>query len=175
MEAVLYKRHPVYSYLFCSNNGDIWSLKRNKFLIAKNTDGRSCIWVSKDKKELGYRLVWESHVGKIPESLEINHINGISSDDRLCNLEAITHQENMAHASAIGLIRPKYGTASGNAKLTEMQAIEIILSVNISSFKLCKLYGVSASTIRTVRNGGGWKHLDKFREEARLKKKVFAK
>jgi hypothetical protein len=172
MESVLYKRHPIYTHLFCGDNGYIWSTKRCKFLTGKLTDGRSFIWISKAKKELGYRLVWETHVGKICHNKEINHINGISSDDRLENLEAVSHLENMRHAYALGLIRPKHGTASGNAKLTEDQAIEIIMNTKMTSFELCKNYGVSASTIRTVRNGGGWKHLDKYREEARLVKKI---
>lgn len=171
MESVLYKRHPTHTHLFCGSNGEIWSTKRCRFLTAKSRYGRSQIWINKHRKELGYRLVWESHIGKIPINMEINHINGISSDDRLENLEAISHLENMRHAYALGLIRPKHGTASGNAKLTEEQAIEIIMNTRMTSFELCKNYGVSASTIRTVRNGGGWRHLDKYREEALLKKK----
>lgn len=166
MESVLYKRHPIHTHLFCGNNGMIWSTKTCKFLVAKNKDGRSCIWINKNKKELGYRLVWESHIGKIPKDLEINHINGISSDDGLENLEAISHLENMRHAFSTGLVRPKHGTASGNAKLTENQAIEIILNKEATSFELGKLYGVSASTIRTVMNGGGWKHLDNIRKDS---------
>jgi len=165
METVLYKRHPTHAHLFCGNNGLIWSTKRSKFLITKNTDGRTCIYINKHKKALGYRLVWESHVGNIESDKEINHINGIPSDDRLVNLEAVSHRENMLHAYSLGLSSQKHGAASRNAKITEEQAIEIISNKDATSFELCKLYEVSASTIRTVRNGGGWKHLDHIRRK----------
>jgi len=34
-EVVLYKRHPEYSFLFCGNNGDIYSFMKNRAHLLK--------------------------------------------------------------------------------------------------------------------------------------------
>lgn len=43
------------------------------------------------------------HPGVNIDDLVINHINGIKGDDRLTNLEWVTHQGNLIHASKMGL------------------------------------------------------------------------
>ena len=48
--------------------------------------------------KLGHLLVWEAFRGKT-EGMVINHINGNKQDNRLINLEEVTHQENMLKAA----------------------------------------------------------------------------
>lgn len=48
---------------------------------------------------LGQVLVWEAFNGKKNPGNVINHINGNKHDNRLSNLEEVTHQENMVKAS----------------------------------------------------------------------------
>ena len=43
---------------------------------------------------------WGEHKGQ-----EVNHINADKSDNRLCNLEIVTHRDNMKHAGAYGLMK----------------------------------------------------------------------
>ena len=42
-----------------------------------------------------HKIVYESFNGKLSEGLEIDHINSDSKDNRLCNLQAITHEGNL--------------------------------------------------------------------------------
>jgi hypothetical protein len=57
--------------------------------------------------------MWESFNGRIQGRLEINHKNLDRADNRLDNLEIVTHQQNIQHAidayKAKGLLRAVKG------------------------------------------------------------------
>ena len=42
-----------------------------------------------------HRLVWENFVGPIPEGYVVDHINNDKKDNRLENLQLLTHKENV--------------------------------------------------------------------------------
>lgn len=57
--------------------------------------------LSKDGKPAQHRvhrLVWEAFNGAIPGRLEVNHRNLVRDDNRLENLELLTHRQNVQHA-----------------------------------------------------------------------------
>jgi hypothetical protein len=45
-----------------------------------------------------HRIVWETFNGRIEGRLEINHKDLDRSNNRLVNLEVVTHQQNLQHA-----------------------------------------------------------------------------
>lgn len=53
-----------------------------------------------------HQLVMEAFVGPCPEGLEINHIDGSRDNNRLDNLEYITHGANIKHAYTLGKRKP---------------------------------------------------------------------
>lgn len=44
-----------------------------------------------------HRAIWETFNGPIPKSMEIDHKHGDRSDNRLSELQCVTHIENMAN------------------------------------------------------------------------------
>ena len=69
-----------------------------KFLI--NKGGYNTVVLTKNRKQkrfLVHRLVAESFLKKDCSDTEVNHINGIKTDNRVCNLEWCTRSENQRH------------------------------------------------------------------------------
>lgn len=64
-------------------------------------------------------------IGEKPDGLEIDHINGIKTDNRLENLEYVTRSENVKRAFKLGLMTPKRGELNGMAKLTSQDVADI--------------------------------------------------
>lgn len=48
-------------------------------------------------QKLVHRMVWEAFNGEIPARLEVNHKDLDKTNNRLDNLELLTHQENLIH------------------------------------------------------------------------------
>jgi hypothetical protein len=69
----------------------------------------------KPKKKGVHRIVWEAFNGPIPDRLEVNHINLNRNDNRLENLELLTHQENVKHAFDIYRQDPNSRQPKGKA------------------------------------------------------------
>ena len=46
------------------------------------------------KRFYTHRFIWEMHYGKIPDGLQIDHINGIRDDNRIENLQLLTTKKN---------------------------------------------------------------------------------
>ncbi|EPU3949756.1 HNH endonuclease [Klebsiella michiganensis] len=47
------------------------------------------------KRYLLHRIIWELHNGPIPDGMEIDHIDGEKTNNRLSNLRLATHQQNL--------------------------------------------------------------------------------
>jgi hypothetical protein len=73
---------------------------------------------------LAHRLVWRYQGKPIPEGEEVNHDNGIKSDNKPGNLECMTRSENVKHAHRTGLIDQR-GQRNPAAKLSDDQVSEI--------------------------------------------------
>ena len=108
-----------------------------------------------------HSLVMSAFVGQCPRGLQINHKNGIKTDNRLENLEYITPRENIRH-SIEKLGNSFQGENNGCAILTENQVREIrktYIPHKVTLAFLAKKYGVSLDCIYTVIHKIKWKHI----------------
>lgn len=73
----------------------------------------------KDRKYKNFsihRLVAQAFIPNLENKAQVNHINGIKTDNRMENLEWCTQSENMIHAYKTGLQKPILGGKNVLAK-----------------------------------------------------------
>ena len=98
-----------------------------------------------------HRYVMERHLGRALRSDEVvHHVNGDKYDNRPDNLQVMSLAEHSRmHQS---------GENGTNAKLTEAQAREILLSTG-NNRDIAARYGVCVWTVGAIKRGTIWKHL----------------
>lgn len=105
----MYARIDEFPNYVIFKNGKVWSDKRLSYVKA-HVNGKGYWVVQLFHEELRrtrpiHRLLAEAFLPNLEDKPEVNHINGDKLDNRLENLEWVTHQENIIHAYRIGLIK----------------------------------------------------------------------
>ena len=87
--------------------------------------------------------------------LQVNHKDGIKTNNKVNNLEWVSRSENMLHASSQLGFR---GEAVGNSALTEFQVLEVIRlsAMGASQSHLARRFGVSKFCIHSIQTGKTW-------------------
>ena len=132
-----------------SSNGRIKSLYSQKILKpVKRKDGYSVysIWNNGIQKTfLAHRIICDAFIGKIQPTKEVNHKNGDKSDNRIDNLEYVTHSENSLHMTNVLKKNKKM-------KFTDNQIIKIreLFSLGQSYKKIMNMFNISQSYFRYI-------------------------
>jgi hypothetical protein len=104
-----------------------------------------------------HRLVWVAFNGPIEDdSLVINHINGIKSDNRLVNLELVSVGDNARHAVRTGLSRVLRSEEKPNAVFTndDVKYLRKAFANNVLSIQEIQIkYKCSFNTVKSMLVG----------------------
>lgn len=149
-----------------SNLGNVASIKKGYPVMMKlqnHSGGYKQVKLCKPNKitiERVHRLVASAFIPNCGNKPQVNHINGIKSDNRVENLEWNTPQENTSHAFRTGLANV-YGENHYSSKLSNKDAEYII--TNYKSYTLKQLsnkFGVSDACVRDIIKGRRRKSLN---------------
>ena len=101
-----YRIHPVYNLYAGNKYGEVINISR--FVSMKGRINYGCgyrqvmVRGSGDRKQTCVRVrrfIYECYYGIIPEGMVIDHINDDKQDNRLCNLQLVTPQQNSKKAA----------------------------------------------------------------------------
>ena len=152
-----------YENYFISNNGIVINTKTNKikeqFLDNK---GYPYVTLYKDNKEKTikvHRLVADAFIDNPKNKPEVNHINGIKTDNRVENLEWCTAKENSLHKTVVlgkGNIKPVRCVETG---IIYPSGLEASRQLKISSGAISKSCKDNSKNLKA--GGYHWEYLDK--------------
>lgn len=161
-----------------SSLGFVYSEKSKKFLSPTvEKDGYHVISLrniegKKIQKRI-HRLVAFAYLLKDSNRDQVNHKNGIKTDNSLGNLEWCTCKENNQHARATGLAKPTEvqlevlkGYAKTKRKLDDSIVSEVrrLLALGCSCYCISNLLKIHSSTIGGIKNNILYKEVGSMNE-----------
>lgn len=108
------------------------------------------------------RLVAITFIHNAENKPTVNHKNGIRNDDRVDNLEWMTHSENSQHSFDTGLQYNEQGEKHHGSKLTEEDVLFIRKSYEDKThnqMELARMFGLHQPQISRIIHRKRWKHI----------------
>lgn len=111
------------------------------------------------KHHLVHRLVAAAFLGRV-EGYEVNHRDGVKTNNAVENLEIVSTDENRRHAKLTGLLKSE-GEKSANAKLTDekVRRMRRLRAEGVPVAVLARQFGVSRRVVYLVGSRKAWRHV----------------
>lgn len=149
-----------------SNKGKGGSFRKLKLSPISKKNKHLRVMFSGDRRYYRvHRVIYRTFIGEIPEGKVICHKDDDPNNNRLSNLYAGTHSENVRDAAVNG--KKLKGEQIRNSKLKEYDVIEILsLFGKMRNVDIANMFGVDKSTITDIFKNRTWKHIE--REKIKL-------
>lgn len=170
MTPEIYREIPDYPLYEVSNYGNVRSWKNNKWGKADypkqlskylGNNGYYTVVLLNDrheKKKTVHRLVARAFIGKPGEKIQVRHMDGSRTNNRLENLKYGTQKDNSQDSVEHGTSTK--GTRNARAKLDDSKALEIRNLKGLMFQKaIADQYNVSVSTVSQIHNDKIWTHI----------------
>jgi hypothetical protein len=174
-----WKRIPGYSLYEASDLGKIktfnWKNKKTEAIMKPSIDGSGYLRTMLKRDSDGeihtikvHRIIGITFIPNPNNKPQINHKNGIRTDNRVINLEWVNNSENIKDSFAKGR-SSNLGSKNPCATLTEEQVMEIRKNYvygrktakkgDITKRQIAEKYGTSFNVIKLLIQKRSWKHL----------------
>ena len=147
-----YYKHPVFSNYAASKNGNVLSLRSKKIIsMVKNGSGYLYFNIYDEKLEkrknyTQHRFVYEVFRGPIPRCFEVDHINEIKSDNRIKNLQLLSHKHNIEKSKNRPIISINIETGK-ERRYNSIKTAAIQFDISAGNItKVCRKKGKSLSS-----------------------------
>lgn len=142
--------------------GEVWSVcgravgrrSRDGYIrvIDRRAGGSCTTWYA-------HRLVWEVVHGPVAQRMEVDHLDGDPSNNRLENLQLVTGSENRRLQRVRSMA--KYGSPSPRCKLSVAEVKAVLRTEETVPAEVwARRYGVTGAAIRCIRKRKTWRHVD---------------
>lgn len=141
--------------------GNIYNLEGHKlsYYISNSGYYRVTLFINhKRTKWSVHRLMAETYIGPIPENYVVNHKNGNRLDNRIDNIEIVSHQDNTAHASRYNLYRHGENFYRTKHSAVKVAKVCTLLQMGYSDSEISKrIPEFKPRTVSSIRSGESWK------------------
>jgi predicted XRE-type DNA-binding protein len=137
---------------------------------ANDKDGYKLINIGISRRV--HRLVAQAFLSNPNNLPQVNHKNGIKSDNRVENLEWVSMSGNTRHAYDTSLMKGPIGKKNGNVKITKEIAIEIINLIrdgNMLDIEIAKKFKLTQTHVSAIKNGKTWSRVTGVPYRGRMK------
>ncbi len=166
--------------------GKIWKLLRGKYWVSEYGDvvnARTGYHLQAKAYASGYVrvgsavtkacgvhcAVYEAFVGEIPKGMQVNHLDGVKTNNHISNLELCTPSENTQHAYDTGLAHGRKGEEHHSNKVTEQDVLKMygMFKLGYDNQVVGDMFGLHDRYVSLIRHGKRWKYL--FEREAMVR------